>query len=48
MGLAVGQQLAKKGANVAIIARDRGKLLQAIEEIRVCPFVGASRDAQGR
>lgn len=34
MGLAVGQQLAKKGAHVAIVARDRGKLLQAIEEIR--------------
>ncbi|GAP91520.1 putative 3-ketodihydrosphingosine reductase tsc10 [Rosellinia necatrix] len=34
MGLAVGQQLAGKGANVAIIARNQGKLLQAIEEIR--------------
>lgn len=35
MGLAVGQQLAGKGANVVIIARDQGKLLRAIEEIQV-------------
>ncbi|KAJ2995862.1 hypothetical protein NUW58_g1153 [Xylaria curta] len=34
MGLAVGQQLAKKGANVVIIARDQNKLLQALEEIK--------------
>ncbi|KAI0449137.1 hypothetical protein F5B21DRAFT_495261 [Xylaria acuta] len=34
MGLAVGQQLAEKGANVVIIARDQNKLLRALEEIR--------------
>ncbi|KAJ3579202.1 hypothetical protein NPX13_g1362 [Xylaria arbuscula] len=34
MGLSVGQQLAGKGANVVIVARDQGKLLHAIEEIR--------------
>ncbi|KAI1278358.1 hypothetical protein F5Y07DRAFT_361539 [Xylaria sp. FL0933] len=34
MGLAVGQQLAAKGANVVIIARDQGKLLRAIEAIQ--------------
>ncbi|KAI0903773.1 hypothetical protein F4823DRAFT_253994 [Ustulina deusta] len=41
MGLAVGQQLAGKGANVVIIARDQGKLLRAIEEIQQ-----AARDPQ--
>ena len=35
MGLSVGQQLARKGANVVIIARGQEKLLHAIEEIRV-------------
>ncbi|KAI1419668.1 hypothetical protein F5Y12DRAFT_209785 [Xylaria sp. FL1777] len=35
MGLAVGQQLANKGANIVIIARDQGKLLRALEDIRV-------------
>ena len=33
MGLEVGRQLAEKGANVVIVARDPSKLLQAIEYI---------------
>jgi 3-dehydrosphinganine reductase len=33
MGLEVGRQLAEKGANIAIVARDPSKLLQAIEYI---------------
>ncbi|OTB10338.1 hypothetical protein K445DRAFT_323108 [Daldinia sp. EC12] len=34
MGLAVGRQLAEKGANVAVIARDYERLLQAVEHMR--------------
>ncbi|KAI1827311.1 hypothetical protein F4861DRAFT_403426 [Xylaria intraflava] len=34
MGLAAGQQLAAKGANVVIIARGKDKLLRALEEIQ--------------
>ncbi|KAI1771416.1 NAD(P)-binding protein [Hypoxylon cercidicola] len=34
MGLAVGRQLAEKGANVAIVARDQDRLLQALEHIQ--------------
>ncbi|KAI1303991.1 hypothetical protein F5Y03DRAFT_358691 [Xylaria venustula] len=41
MGLAVGQQLAAKGANVVIIARDQDKLLRALEAIQQ-----AARDSQ--
>ncbi|KAI1759474.1 NAD(P)-binding protein [Hypoxylon sp. FL1150] len=33
-GLAAGRQLAEKGANVVIVARDQEKLLQAIEHIQ--------------
>ncbi len=35
MGLAAGRQLAEKGANVVIVARDKKKLLEALEHIRV-------------
>ncbi|KAI0898905.1 hypothetical protein F4806DRAFT_493411 [Annulohypoxylon nitens] len=34
MGLAVGRQLAEKGANVVIVARDKKKLLESLEHIR--------------
>ncbi|KAI0181282.1 NAD(P)-binding protein [Hypoxylon sp. FL1284] len=34
MGLEAGRQLAEKGANVVVVARDQGKLLQALEYIQ--------------
>lgn len=38
MGLGAARQLAEKGANVVIVARDQDKLHQAIEHIRVCRY----------
>jgi short-subunit dehydrogenase len=35
MGLAAGRQLAEKGANVVIVARDQGKLREGVEYISV-------------
>lgn len=35
MGLSVAKILAQKGANVAIIARDRAKLAHALTELEV-------------
>lgn len=35
MGRAVGRQLAEKGANVIIVARDKERLLEALDHIRV-------------
>lgn len=35
MGLSVAKLLARKGANVAVVARDQGKLNRAVEEIQV-------------
>ena len=34
MGLAVGRQLAEKGANIVIVARDYDRLLRGVEHIR--------------
>lgn len=39
MGLEVGRQLAEKGANVVIAARDAKRLQEGIEYIKVCPLV---------
>lgn len=35
MGLSVAKQLAKKGANIAIVARDQKKLGAAVDSISV-------------
>lgn len=37
MGKAVGRLLAEKGANVIIVARNAGKLEEALKSISVCP-----------
>ena len=37
MGKAVGGLLAEKGANVIIVARNTGKLEEALKYISVCP-----------
>ena len=39
MGKAVAIQLAEKGANVVIVARDEGKLQHALQEITVSPSI---------
>ncbi|RYC56719.1 hypothetical protein CHU98_g9489 [Xylaria longipes] len=36
MGLAVGRKLSEMGANMVIVARDRDKLVRAIEQIQQC------------
>lgn len=36
MGLAVAKLLALKGANIVIVARDKGKLAAALETVKVC------------
>jgi 3-dehydrosphinganine reductase len=36
MGRSVAQVLAQKGANVVIVARNVGKLEEALEKIKVC------------
>ncbi len=38
MGKAVGRLLAEKGANVIIVARNAGKLEDALKYISVCPI----------
>ena len=35
MGLAVARQLAEKGANVVIVARDEVKLLESVTYVKV-------------
>lgn len=35
MGLAVAHQLAAKGANVVIVARDQSKLLEGLAQVKV-------------
>ena len=35
LGLAVSQELAKRGANVVIVARDKAKLERALNEVKV-------------
>jgi len=35
MGLAVARQLSERGANVVIVARQQGKLIESLEYINV-------------
>lgn len=43
MGLAVARQLAEKGANIVIIAREEQRLIEALKHIQVChPFIIAN------
>lgn len=41
MGKSVGIQLAQKGANIIVVARDKVKLARAVEEFEVCTTSGA-------